>query len=269
MQNEHERARAQFAYEHEHRVRILKSPAGTKRRKAISHAYEGLREGIALGKFVNLEREPERKAKQKFRLLKRLLRKTDIAAEFGPGDYALAGMVAPRVRSLALIDVVDGLNINLPKNCRVYAGNGIGIPRHVKSVDVAWSSHVVEHIHPQDVQKHFASVRNALTPGGRYLVFTQNRFTGPHDISRRFSSAAKGLHLKEYTVTEIRREFLRAGFRSVRSYAGGRGLYVRVPVCVPLALELALSALPFSVARMVASLLSFRALLGIILVGEK
>lgn len=269
MHSEWDRARAQFEYEREHRLRILKSPAGPKRKQAFSDAYEGLYAGIADGTFLNQESEPEKKAEQKFRLLRRLLAPSDVAAELGPGDYALANIVAPHVKSLAIVDVVGAGARTLPKNCRVYVGDGTLMPKAVRRIDIAWSSHVVEHIHPKTLHQHLVSVRWALAPGGRYLIFTPNRFTGPHDISKMFSPVAQGLHLKEYTVTELRTALLRAKFRSVRCYAGGKGVYVRVPVFLPLALESILSILPFSLARFCARCLPLKALLGIILVGTK
>ena len=68
---------------------------------------------------------------------------------------------------------------------------------------------------------------------------TPNRLHGPHDLSARFdalpcpvangSYVANGLHLKEYTNTELAALFHDAGFRRCAMYVGARGHYVRVP----------------------------------------
>ena len=40
---------------------------------------------------------------------------------------------------------------------------------------------------------------------------------------------ANGLHLKEYTNSELSRLFLATGFRRARHFFGARGVYVEVP----------------------------------------
>jgi hypothetical protein len=42
------------------------------------------------------------------------------------------------------------------------------------------------------------------------------------------SYVANGLHLKEYTNSELSQLFSRVGFRSCRHFAGARGVYIRV-----------------------------------------
>lgn len=269
MENENSRARAQYVYEREHRLRILRSPKGVQRKRAFIEAYAGLAEGIQFGRFANQEFIPEKKAIQKFRLLRRFLRPSDAVAELGPGEYFLANLVAKQVRSLALIDVIGGIREALPKNCCMYIGDGTHMPKALRNLNMIWSAHVVEHIHPKALHEHLTSVRGSLRGGGRYIIFTPNRFTGPHDISRAFSDIAQGLHLKEYTVTEMHRALLRAKFRNILCYAGGKGVYLRVPSELPLLIESLLNILPFTFARMIAGFLPCRALLGVIMVGQR
>lgn len=269
MESEIERARAQFEYEREHRSRILKSVKGTKRKRAFIEAYSGLSDGMKSGRFLNQELDAEQKAEEKFRLLRRFLRSSDSVAELGPGEYFLANIVADRVLSLALIDVVGTVNESLPTNCRMYVGDGTLMPKRLRNLNMIWSAHVLEHIHPRSLNEHLASVQNALIDGGHYVIFTPNRFTGPHDISKSFSPIAQGLHLKEYTVTEMRHALLKSKFKKILCYAGGKGIYLRVPIVLPLFLESVLGILPFSLARTLAEFLLFKALLGIILVGRK
>jgi SAM-dependent methyltransferase len=270
MKSELERARAQFEYEREHHARILATPKGAKRSKAFSEAYGGLYEGMRAQKFLDQETEPEIKAVQKFRLLKRFLQASSQVAECGPGNFHLAKVVAPNVATLALVDVVNNNpDIKLPKNSTFYESDGVHLPKKLNDLDLVWSAHVVEHIHPDEVHDHLADVRRSLKTGGHYIIFTPNRFSGPHDISRRFSNVAEGLHLKEYTVREMRKALKASGFKKVLCYAGGKGIYVRVPAFWPIGVEIKLSLCPRFTRHFFASLLPIKALLGIIIVGQK
>ena len=85
------------------------------------------------------------------------------------------------------------------------------------SYDVVFSEQVVEHLHPDDLLPHLSSVRTILRPGGRYILNTPHRFTGPHDVSKVFRcERAMGMHLKEYTFAEVVRALGETGFRRVR-----------------------------------------------------
>ena len=270
MKSDEERAQAQFEYERRHRERILTSPRGKKRAKAFADAYRGLAQGMASKRFLDLETESGQKGVQKFRLLRRFLRPMTVAAEFGPGDFSLARVVAHHVYSLALIDVVDNTKgIKLSKNCTFYQGDGSTVPEGLHDLHLAYSSHIIEHLHPDDVYHHLVSVRNALADGGYYAIFTPNRLSGPHDISKRFVDVAQGLHLKEYTVGEMHRLMVVAGFSKVFCSAGGKGMYVRIPLSYVMTAEYLLEMLPQSWRRSIASFLPVKALLGIIMVGRK
>lgn len=269
MDSQSQRERAQYEFERRHRNAILNSRPGTERENAFTAAYSGLAKGIADGSFVNREEDTSKKAKEKSRLLLRLLKETDRCAEYGPGDGALALAIAPHVASLALVDVVPRpQGLALPKNCSWHQENGVGIPSSLSRLDCIWSSHAIEHIHPDDLPAHLLSVRRALKARGVYVLWTPNHFNGPHDISRNFSETAEGLHLKEYTVHELRRLFLHAGYRKVTCYAGGKGVYIRVPSYLPLFTESVLAMLPRSISKKLARTLPVAAILGIILIGQ-
>ena len=270
MATEHQRAQAQFTYEKEHRARILAAPKGQARSQAFNEAYDGLYAGMASGDFLDQETEPQRKATQKLKLLRRFFSSDSRVAEFGPGNFHLARAVAPLVASLTLIDVAQpDASVQLPANCTFYKGDGISLPQDLHGFDLMWSAHVVEHIHPEDVHEHLVNVRAALNDGGSYIIFTPNRFSGPHDISKRFSDVAQGLHLKEYTVSEMRDALQKAGFKKIDAFAGGKGFYLHVPLWLPLLTEWKLHFLPVSIRRRVASFLPVKAILGIIIVGTK
>lgn len=270
MKSEMERAKAQFEYERKHHELILMSEPGPERAKAFSKAYSGLAAGMKSKKFLDQETEPDAKARQKFRLLKRFLNSSSNAAECGPGNFHLAKVVAKHVRSLALVDVANNNpKAKLPKNCTFTKSDGVHLPKVLNKLDLVWSAHVVEHIHPDELFEHLFDVRRALAKKGRYVIFTPNRFSGPHDISRHFSHEAEGLHLKEYTVRELRKALKLTGYSQIRSYAGGKGIYIRVPGWLPVLAEMKLSLCPSFSRRFFANLLPVKALLGIIIVGKK
>jgi 2-polyprenyl-3-methyl-5-hydroxy-6-metoxy-1,4-benzoquinol methylase len=84
--------------------------------------------------------------------------------------------------------------------------------------DAVISDQVIEHLHPDDVVRHFSGCRAVLAPGGKLLFRTPHAFTGPHDVSRVFGFARPiGMHLREYTNAELRGHLRAAGFTDVRA----------------------------------------------------
>jgi 2-polyprenyl-3-methyl-5-hydroxy-6-metoxy-1,4-benzoquinol methylase len=86
------------------------------------------------------------------------------------------------------------------------------------SFDAVVSDQLIEHLHPADVFEHLRSAYMLLRPGGRYIFATPHRLTGPHDVSRVFGEVSPvGMHLMEYTNSELSRLARDAGFAVVRS----------------------------------------------------
>lgn len=85
------------------------------------------------------------------------------------------------------------------------------------SFDVAFSSQLIEHLHPDDVELHFASIYRVLKENGVYAFDTPNRLSGPHDVSKYFDDVATGFHLKEWTYRELANGLKKAGFRKLRT----------------------------------------------------
>jgi 2-polyprenyl-3-methyl-5-hydroxy-6-metoxy-1,4-benzoquinol methylase len=82
--------------------------------------------------------------------------------------------------------------------------------------DVVLSTQVVEHLHPDDIERHFEGALALLRPGGIYILETPHAFLGPADLSRVFSlDQPRFMHLKEYTHRELGTVALRAGFRKL------------------------------------------------------
>ncbi|WP_319434992.1 class I SAM-dependent methyltransferase [Mycobacterium sp. RTGN5] len=84
--------------------------------------------------------------------------------------------------------------------------------------DVVLSTQVIEHLHPEDVERHFRGAFELLKPGGAYVFNTPHVFMGPADLSRVFAyDRARFMHLKEYTHAELGTLARRVGFGSLRA----------------------------------------------------
>jgi SAM-dependent methyltransferase len=189
--------------------------------------------------------------------------------EIGAGTCQVSLSLAPKVKHVYAVDVSREITAGVvpPANFDLLISNGTNIPVPPGSVTVAYSNQLMEHLHPEDAAEQLREIFTALAPGGLYLCFTPNRFTGPHDISRGFDEEATGLHLHEYTVRELRRILLDAGFRSAQLYFPSRHLLL--PSAPVATLESALEHLPSRSRRTVACKSVFRAMLGIRMVATK
>jgi SAM-dependent methyltransferase len=86
--------------------------------------------------------------------------------------------------------------------------------------DVVISDQVVEHLHPDDLVRHFEGVLEILVSGGRYIFRTPHVHDGPWDISRVFKcDKSRGMHLKEYTYRELAMKLKQAGFKRIQAAA--------------------------------------------------
>jgi len=142
-----------------------------------------------------------------------------VFAEIGPGDCALSMEVAKLVAKVIAIDVSREITsrIDAPANFELILSDGTSIPVPDESLDVVYSNQLMEHLHPDDSMRQLENIFRKLKPGGSYVCVTPNRLSGPHDISRDFDPVATGLHLREFTLTELDEIFKQAGFRSRRA----------------------------------------------------
>jgi SAM-dependent methyltransferase len=82
--------------------------------------------------------------------------------------------------------------------------------------DLVVSDQVIEHFHPDDLQKHFQNAYSLLKENGRYIFSTPHCHTGPHDVSFVFKyDDSAGMHLKEYTYHELIAPVTAAGFKNI------------------------------------------------------
>jgi SAM-dependent methyltransferase len=190
----------------------------------------------------------ERKIASQARLVEPFLNRNSVFLEIGGGDCALSFRVAPMVKAAYGLDITDRLVPSpAPPNFQlVLSEDGSSIDLPADAVDVAFSFSVVEHIHPDDVTQHLAEVYRVLKPAGIYYCITGNRLLGPHDISRYFDSVARGLHLKEYTVTELAKLYWDAGFRRLWVEKRWKSHRATVPVAAMRVAEVVLGSLPWA-----------------------
>jgi predicted SAM-dependent methyltransferase len=161
------------------------------------------------------------------------------------------------------VDISDQVQGRLPANARLVITDGRSIDVPEGSVDLAFSDQLMEHLHPDDAVEQLRNIHRALKPGGVYMCVTPNRVYGPSDISAFFDDEARGFHLKEYTLREIREIFVKAGFPRSHVYVGARGWFLRCPAWCVQGVEAALMKLPAKLRRRVVDTKVARAMLGL------
>ncbi len=188
-------------------------------------------------------------------LLDPFLEGVETFLEIGSGDGSLVRSLSSRVPRVFAVEASETViaGEEVPPNLRVLRADSerIGLPD--ASVDLAFSCHFVEHLHPDDLADHLCEVRRVLRPGAPYVCVTPNRLLGPHDVSKGFSDVPLGLHLVEYGHGELGRALEGAGFRRVRVLRGV-GRSPEIWPLLPYALaEAVLGVLPASLRRRVLS----------------
>jgi len=208
---------------------------------------------------------------QQMNLVKKYLKSDSVFLEIGPGSCALSIEVAKFVRKVYAVDVSTEITKDeiLPHNFELIISDGSSIPVPRNSVDFVYSNQLMEHLHPGDAICQLQNVYNSLSPGGVYICRTPNRLTGPHDISRYFDDIATGFHLKEYTVSELYDLFCAIGFCKMKYFAGGKGVFIKLPLSLIKLCEYSLTRLPQNLRKRLTDQLLIRALLGITILAEK
>lgn len=190
--------------------------------------------------------ERQRQVDDQMQLLGPLLGPSATLMEIGPGDCALSLRACTLVRRVVAVDVSAEITrrTDLPDNFALVLSDGISVPRPEGGADVVYSHQLMEHLHPEDAKDQLHNIHQALAPGGVYVCVTPSRYSGPHDISRFFSTQAEGFHLKEYSATELFRLFREAGFARTQVHALINGRYRRVPGWAVRAVEAVLAHSP-------------------------
>lgn len=131
--------------------------------------------------------------------LRRFHHKDQTFLELGPGDCALSFAVPSIVHKVYAVDVSSRITESsaTPPNFKLIISEGCGLDIPPDTLDLVYSYQALEHVHPDDVIEQLQSVYRSPKPGGKYVRITLNRLDGPHDISRYFTRAATGFHLRE------------------------------------------------------------------------
>jgi len=251
----------------------LRNASKEQRRKLYSSVYDELVRQVPDHPQMT-QRDPLtriRAVRPQLKFLKPLLNQNVTFLEVGPGDCSLSVQVANLVRQVYAIDVSGEVanTKTIPPNFQLILSDGCSIPIVPQTVHVAYSHQVMEHLHPDDAVEQLKNIYDALVPGGIYLVVTPNRLNGPHDVSMNFDSEATGLHLKEYTISEMNALLKKVGFSAIKAFVGARGFYVTLPLSFLIVCERVLEFLSLRLQKSIARTLLFRMLLNIRLSATK
>jgi len=113
-------------------------------------------------------------------------------------------------------------------DARFIAGDFLRYDFGASRFDFIYSNDVLEHIHPDEASDFLDKCFSLLRPSGSLCLVTPNRLTGPGDASilrLPRGSRSVGLHLREYSLNELRCLLTECGFCNVSSrlYCAGRG----------------------------------------------
>jgi SAM-dependent methyltransferase len=208
---------------------------------------------------------------RQLRFLRRFLGPDSVFLEVGAGDCGLSLEVARQTERVYAVDVSKEIAEGEPRpsNFSLIISDGTSVPVPQGSITLAYSRRLMEHLHPDDALEQLRNIHAALAKGARYVCITPNALPGPFDISGYFGDVPTGFHLKEYTLAELASIFKNVGFTELSAYAGGKGLYVRIPLSLALLVERKLQGLPRSWCKALARTFPMRALLGMTVVGVK
>lgn len=209
-----------FEIEREFHARVLAEPDAAARKRLYREVYEAVHP--LYGETAEVSPESSC-AKDRFVRLFRWELEGMSVLDVGCGQGHFLFGVARLLRHGALVGIDTSAPV-LPKD----AGGVRFVHADIidfdlgETFDVVFSDNVLEHVAPQDLPAHLASVRRALR-GGRFIVLTPSRLFGPCDVTRIIDSSytgrvpSQGTHLNESTYGELIATFRGAGFRDFRT----------------------------------------------------
>jgi SAM-dependent methyltransferase len=246
-----ERLRAHWTIERELAQR-LRAAGREERTQLYGTIYDELFRRVPDHPQVIRKRNPtERLAEIRYQesLIKHFLAPGGTLLEVGAGDCAVSLALSSYAARVSAVEVSDEIapHGETPANFELLITDGREIPVAPGTVDVVYSNQLMEHLHPDDAREQLENIFAALRGGGRYICLTPNRLLGPSDISQYFEpETASGLHLREYSETELRDLLRTVGFDSVHTLVTWRGSFWSAPIAPVLLIEALFSALPRS-----------------------
>jgi SAM-dependent methyltransferase len=268
-----ERCRAHYEVEKELAERLRSSPRETRLHLYSSVYDEMYRRVLDHPMLIEKENPVQRLStvRRQLRMLEKYLSSDSVFMEIGAGDCMISREVARIASKVYAIEISEEIarSAELPPNADFILSDGIGIPVPERTVTIAMSDQLMEHLHPDDASDQLAEIYRALAPGGLYVCMTPNRLNGPHDISKYFGSEPVCFHLKEYSFCELTNLFHEVGFSRIQGLVGARGRYLATPVIFHRVLETLFGMLPQPIRSRLGRTMVFRALLGVKLVAWK
>lgn len=166
--------------------------------------------------------------------------------------------------------MIDHNMTELPANFTRLNASGTKLDIARESIDLAYGNQLIEHLHTEDAMDHLREVARTLRPGGRYVIITPHRYSGPHDISKYFSDEPQGFHLHEYSYGEMIERLRASGFTGREAWTGIKAHFFRLPLFLVLGIEKFLGLLPRGLCRWLASRRPLRIVLeNVVVVGIK
>lgn len=252
----------------------LRNSTEAERRSLYIKLYEKLFQLVPDHPQLTRKKSPElvdSHVSEHMKVLRPFLSQNTKFLEIGAGDCSVSLEVSKHVEKVYALDVSETITQQraLPKNFELVISDGTSIPVANKSITLAYSNQLMEHLHPDDAIKQLKNIYNVLSQNGRYICCTPNQLNGPHDISEYFDPVATGFHLKEYTITELVELFSEAGFSQLRIYKSFKGILIGFHPFPFISIEAILAKLPYLTRKKISSNRLFSWLLNIIIVGRK
>lgn len=252
----------------------LRNTSREERLGLYSTIYDELFRRVPHHPMLTRKVDPESRSREallQVDMLKRFLKPEHTLLQIGPGDCEMAFELAKQIRTVYAVDVSEEITRSAatPDNFTLFLSDGTSIPVPPESVDIAYSNQLMEHLHPDDALEQVRNIFTALKPGALYICLTPNRIIGPHDVSKAFDRVATGLHLKEYTTSELIRIFKQVGFHHIQALYDATGKYPALPVQPVIALERVCRLLPAGLGARFSRHPRIATLLGVRLIARK
>ena len=215
-----EQLKKHFEIERELTKKLLES-SRDKRKELYKTTYNELFQKVP--DHPSLTKNPEKIERanvNKYKLVKKYVGKNKTFAEFGPGDCEFCYFLSNMFKKVYGLDILDQSETEKgkPNNFVLIEYDGYNIDLPNKSIDILFSHHVIEHIHPDDISLHFKLAKRILKDRAVYKFVIPHRYRGPSDISKYFSDIPQGLHLNEPIYTEIISILKEFGFTKIYCY---------------------------------------------------
>jgi SAM-dependent methyltransferase len=253
----------------------LRQAESAARRSLYSRVYNELftivKDHPQLTKKIS-EGDKQQTVAQQMALLNRFLGPDTRFLEIGAGSCHLSQAVSKIVAYTYAVDVSEVIanDLSIIDNFQFRISDGCSIPVPPETIDIAYSYQLIEHLHPDDSFDQLLNIFKALKIGGTYICITNNRLTGPHDISKYFDKVSTGLHLKEYCSAELHALFNKCGFNKIRFYLGIKNRYFIIPSFLFRHLEGFISRLPQNIREKIVPNTPVRKLLDLLIItGRK